>query len=97
MNRYGRFAALGAVSIAGFFALSGTAAAQSSDTKANEQPRVAIFTIDGSKYPRAENGKATIWTAEELKRYSVGSDRSLGRIEKRFRALRCLDESVDAE
>jgi mannose-6-phosphate isomerase-like protein (cupin superfamily) len=26
-----------------------------------------IFTIDGSKYPRAENGKGVIWTAEELR------------------------------
>jgi len=33
------------------------------------QPRqLPIFTIDGSKFPRAVNGKGTIWTAEELRR-----------------------------
>jgi mannose-6-phosphate isomerase-like protein (cupin superfamily) len=42
-----------------------TAVAQ---TPAAEAPRVALFTIDGSKYPRAENGKATIWTGEALKK-----------------------------
>jgi mannose-6-phosphate isomerase-like protein (cupin superfamily) len=30
--------------------------------------QLPIFTIDGSKFPRAENGKGTIWTAEELRR-----------------------------
>ena len=30
-------------------------------------PTLPIFTIDGSKYPRAENGKGVIWTAEELR------------------------------
>src|SRR5260221_6264647 len=33
--------------------------------------QVAIFAIDGSKFPRAENGKATIWTAEEIKKKYV--------------------------
>jgi mannose-6-phosphate isomerase-like protein (cupin superfamily) len=28
---------------------------------------VQIFTIDGSKYPRALNGKGVVWTREELK------------------------------
>jgi mannose-6-phosphate isomerase-like protein (cupin superfamily) len=70
MNRYVRFAALGAAGIAGYFALHGTAFTQSGDTK-GKQPQVAIFTIDGSKYPRAENGKATFWTAEELKKKYV--------------------------
>ena len=33
------------------------------------QPRqLPIFTIDGSKFPRAVNGKGTIWTAEELRK-----------------------------
>jgi mannose-6-phosphate isomerase-like protein (cupin superfamily) len=71
MNRYIVFAALGAASVAGYTALHGKAFAQSSAAKGNEPPRVAIFTIDGSKYPRAENGKATIWTAEELKKKYV--------------------------
>lgn len=30
-----------------------------------------IFTIDGSKYPRAENGKGVIWTAEDLRKKYV--------------------------
>jgi len=71
MNRYGRFAALVAASVAGYFALHHTAVAQNSEPRNNEPPRVAIFTIDGSKYPRAENGKATIWTAEDLKKKYV--------------------------
>jgi mannose-6-phosphate isomerase-like protein (cupin superfamily) len=29
--------------------------------------QLPIFTIDGSKYPRAENGKGVIWTAEQLR------------------------------
>ena len=71
MNRYVVFAALGAASLAGYAGLHGTALAQNSDAKISEPPRVAIFTIDGSKYPRAENGKPTIWTAEELKKKYV--------------------------
>jgi len=71
MNLYRGLAALGAASIAGYLAIHHTAVAQNSDAKSNEPPRVAIFTIDGSKYPRAENGKATIWTAEELKKKYV--------------------------
>src|SRR5437762_734130 len=62
MNQY--------VVFAGYLALHGTALAQGIDGKAEPQ-RVAIFTIDGSKYPRAENGKPTIWTAEELKKKYV--------------------------
>ncbi|PWU05738.1 MAG: hypothetical protein C5B51_13860 [Terriglobia bacterium] len=68
MNRYILFAM---ASVAGYFALTGTALAQSNEAKGNDPPRVALFTIDGSKYPRAENGKATIWTAEELKKKYV--------------------------
>jgi hypothetical protein len=45
-----------------------TAVAQSQTAQGKEVPRVALFTIDGSKYPRAENVKATIWTAEEIKK-----------------------------
>ena len=30
--------------------------------------QLPIFTIDGSKFPRAVNGKGTIWTAEELRK-----------------------------
>jgi len=30
-----------------------------------------IFMIDGSKYPRAENGKGVVWTAEELRKKYV--------------------------
>src|SRR6516162_8431329 len=71
MNRYGRAAALAVASAASYFALHHVASAQSSDTRSNEPPRVATFTIDGSKYPRAENGRATIWTAEELKKKYV--------------------------
>lgn len=81
MNRYIVFAALAAASLLGFIVLRGTARAQSSEakssgtkssgTKSNEPRRVAIFTIDGAKFPRAENGKATIWTAEELKKKYV--------------------------
>jgi mannose-6-phosphate isomerase-like protein (cupin superfamily) len=62
MNRYLVFVALAAASVA---------FGQGSDAKAGGPPRVALFTIDGSKYPRAENGKATIWTAEELKKKYV--------------------------
>jgi hypothetical protein len=32
-----------------------------------------IFTIDGSKYPRAELGKAVVWTGEELRNKYVTS------------------------
>jgi mannose-6-phosphate isomerase-like protein (cupin superfamily) len=32
---------------------------------------VQIFTIDGSKYPRAENGKGVIWTGDELRKKYV--------------------------
>src|SRR4051812_24192664 len=30
--------------------------------------QLPLFTIDGSKFPRAQNGKGTIWTGEELRR-----------------------------
>ena len=53
----------------------GTAVAQSQPAQGpaqgKEAPRVALFTIDGSKFPRAENGKATFWTAEEIKKKYV--------------------------
>jgi mannose-6-phosphate isomerase-like protein (cupin superfamily) len=37
-----------------------------------------IFTIDGSKYPRAENGKGVVWTAEELRRKYINDPKSSG-------------------
>jgi len=55
------------------FAFTAVAAACVSTAlaQAPEPPRAPLFTIDGSKFPHAENGKATIWTAEELKKKYV--------------------------
>ena len=42
--------------------------AQAPAGQAAQGPRqLPVFTIDGSKYPRAENGKGVIWTAEQLR------------------------------
>jgi mannose-6-phosphate isomerase-like protein (cupin superfamily) len=40
--------------------------------------QLPIFTIDGSKYPRAENGKGVIWTGEELRRKYVTDPKAPG-------------------
>jgi mannose-6-phosphate isomerase-like protein (cupin superfamily) len=43
------------------------------------QPRqVPIFTIDGSKYPRAQNGKGVIWTREELRQKYITDPKAPG-------------------
>ena len=61
MTRYIASITLAAASI-------GTGLAQNPPAQGNAAPQVAIFSIDGSKFPRAENGKPTIWTGEELKK-----------------------------
>lgn len=71
MKRYALFASLALAAGMAWFAFHGMARAQSGPTQGQEPPRVAIFTIDGSKYPRAVNGKGTIWTAEELRKKYV--------------------------
>jgi mannose-6-phosphate isomerase-like protein (cupin superfamily) len=53
--------------------------AQAPAGQAAQGPRqLPIFTIDGSKYPRAENGKGVIWTGEELRRKYVTDPKAPG-------------------
>jgi hypothetical protein len=77
MRRFALFASLAVVAGIAYFAAEKAASAQSGEAASKQtqakQPQVAIFTIDGSKYPRAENGKATFWTAEELRKKYISS------------------------
>lgn len=71
MRPYALLASVALSSGAAYFSFHGMARAQSAPAQREEPTRVVIFTIDGSKYPRAENGKGTIWTAEELRKKYV--------------------------